>query len=84
MRSLSTSTLIFIQISLSRPCSKASRAHLKEKGESPKIKSKGGRSQRCRKYSTLATLSLEAFSTRLISTPFEQKREVERGEVGEN
>lgn len=37
-------------------------------------------------YSTLAAFALVtwAFSTRLISTPFEQKTEIERGEVGED
>lgn len=84
MRGLSASTLIVIQIIVSRPCSKASRAHLKGKGESPKINSKGSPSQRCRKYSTLATLSLVAFCTRRISTPFEQKGQIKRREVGEN
>lgn len=37
-------------------------------------------------YSTLAAFALETCGsrTRLISTPFEQKGEVERGQVGEN
>lgn len=37
-------------------------------------------------YSTLAAFALVTcgFSTRLISTPFEQKTEIERGEVGED
>lgn len=36
------------------------------------------------RYSTLAALATFSCSIRLISTPFEKKGEVERGQVGEN